>query len=111
MPREESKFAARHVENGGNYKGNKEMDGESQPGDLFYWESVLTDVRDTIGRLREPVARLCRGSEEAGYWFDALATRKEGDPRCDGRAHPPRNSLAKENHPQPSKPFSPPISP
>jgi hypothetical protein len=47
----------------------------SEPTDLFYWESVLTDVRDTIGRLRDPVARLCRGSEEAGYWFEALSTR------------------------------------
>src|SRR5262249_18547472 len=47
----------------------------STPTDLFYWESVLSDVRDTVGRLREPVARLCRRSEEAGYWFDALATR------------------------------------
>ena len=47
----------------------------SAPTDLFYWESVLTDVRDTVGRLREPVARLCRHSEETGYWFDALATR------------------------------------
>jgi hypothetical protein len=47
----------------------------SAPTDLFYWESVLTDVRDTIARLRDPVARLCRRSEEAGYWFEALATR------------------------------------
>jgi cyclic beta-1,2-glucan synthetase len=32
-------------------------------------------VRETIGRLREPVARLCHGCDEARYWFDALSTR------------------------------------
>ena len=32
MPREENKFAARDVENRGDNKGDKEMDGESQPG-------------------------------------------------------------------------------
>jgi cyclic beta-1,2-glucan synthetase len=48
---------------------------ESDPTDLFYWEAVLRDIRATIARLRQPLDRLCPASEEACYWFEALASR------------------------------------
>jgi hypothetical protein len=48
---------------------------DSEPTDLFYWESVLTDVRETVGRLREPVSRMCGDSEETCYWLDAISAR------------------------------------
>jgi hypothetical protein len=57
---------------------------ESQPTDLFYWEAVLTDARDTVQRIRESLitthARLNEHedhakSEELRYWECVLWDR------------------------------------
>src|SRR5262249_9641163 len=47
------------------------------PTDLFYWESVLSDIRGIVARLREPLDRVGAGNEEARYWFAALESRIE----------------------------------
>jgi hypothetical protein len=57
---------------------------ESKPTDLFYWEAVLTDVRETVQRIRETLvtthARLDEHeaharSEELRYWECVLSDR------------------------------------
>ena len=50
---------------------------DSKPTDLFYWESVLTDLRAIVGRLREPLDRLGAEIGEASYWYDVLKSRVE----------------------------------
>ena len=65
MPREENKFAARHVENSGNNKGNEEMDGESEPGR----RQATVDRRFTADQTRGH-------SLQDTDWTDAFRIRK-----------------------------------
>jgi hypothetical protein len=64
---------------------------ESRPSDLFFLEAVLTDVRDSLDRMKEPLqathARLRRQeeleqSEELHYW--ELLLRERMDAALDG---------------------------
>jgi len=57
---------------------------ECEPSDLFYWEALLTDVRDLVQRIREALVathdHLCRQgdrakSDELRYWEDLLVER------------------------------------
>ncbi len=49
---------------------------DCEPTDLFYWESVLTETRDMVQRVREALANR-RGDrlDEAHYWADLLWER------------------------------------